>query len=502
VSIEITPEVRDRLKQVLNLKQRQVDSMTPDELAFVTWQLLWRAKRKKHQIPPKGDWTVWLTLAGRGAGKTRTAAETLGAWAAEHANTRWLVSAPTHGDVRDVCFEGESGLLNVIPKPLLLPGSDAYSKTLMEIRFLNGSVIKGIGAEEPNRFRGPQFHGGWLDELAAWQYAEEGWDLLMMSMRLGDHPRIIATTTPKPKKLIRRLVADKHTVVTRASTYDNIENLAPTIRRELLKHEGTAYGRQEIYGELIDPDEQGIIKKSWLQIWPPDKPIPALEFIVMSLDTAFTEETRDKKSGDTDYTGCTVWGVFYNEKQYNILLLDCWQERLGFPDLIARTKKEMKVTYGPQDQRAIIRPKIGPAYVSTGGRPPDILLIEDKGSGISLRQTLLREGIIAHPYNPGRTKKLDRLHAVSHMLAHGLVWVLGSETAQKKGEPERPAEWANDLVEQLITFHGEGTIDHDDLVDSSTQALRYIGDKNYISITEPYDDDPLPPQPVENPYMA
>lgn len=497
---EIPPQIRQRMLEAFGLPEQILDTLLPDELAFLQWQLEWRTKRKPHQIPPSGDWTVWLTLAGRGAGKTRTAAETLASWAIQYPNTRWLVAAPTHGDVRDVCVEGESGLLSVIPPALLKPGQDGYSKTLMEIRFVNGSVIKGIGAEDPRRFRGPQFHGGWTDELAAWQYAEEAWDLMMLGMRLGKHPRIIATTTPKPRQLLRRLVKDPHTVVTRASTYDNIENLAPTVRQELLKHEGTQYGRQEIYGELIDPDEQGIIKRSWFQIWPADKPIPALEFIVMSLDTAFTEETRDKKSGDPDYTACSVWGIFYHDKQYNILLLDCWQERLGFPDLIDRTKKELRSKYGPQDQKAIVKPRTGPSYVTTGGRPPDLLIIEDKGSGISLRQMLLREGIEAYPYNPGRTKKLDRLHAVSHLFAHGLIWVLGSEEAQKKGEPERPSKWCEPMVEQLITFHGEKTIEHDDLVDSATQALRYLADMNYISVTVPYEEDLPAPREFVNPY--
>jgi len=210
------------------------ERLSPTERIIADWQIGWRGKRMPHQIPPLDDWTIWLLLAGRGAGKTRTAAETLGAWAAMQPGTRWLVSAPTYGDLIGVCFEGESGLINCIPRDLV----EAYNKSDVEIKMLNGSTIKGITAEKPERFRGPQFHGGWLDELAAWQRADEAFDLLMFGMRLGTRPRIIATTTPKPNTIIRNLLAreGKDVTVTRASTYANLQNLAPTFRDQILRY--------------------------------------------------------------------------------------------------------------------------------------------------------------------------------------------------------------------------------------------------------------------------
>ena len=128
------------------------------------WRALWLSKAHRHQLLPEGAWwTIWLMLAGRGAGKTRTAAEQIGWWAWSYPKTRWLVAAPTSSDVRSTCFEGDSGLLTVIPQPLVTD----YNKALHELRLTNGSLIKGIPASEPERFRGPQFHGGWCDELAA-----------------------------------------------------------------------------------------------------------------------------------------------------------------------------------------------------------------------------------------------------------------------------------------------------------------------------------------------
>ena len=459
-------------------------AMPAHERQIFEWQASWFGKRLPHQIPPGGDWTIWLLLAGRGAGKTRTAAEVLGSWACLQPGTRWLVSAPTYGDLLGVCFEGESGLLNSIPREQM----DAFNKSDVEIKLKNGSLIKGITAEKPERFRGPQFHGGWLDELAAWQYADEAFDLLMFGMRLGAQPRLICTTTPKPNQIIRKLLAreGKDVRVTRATTYDNLANLAPTFRDQILRYEGTTIGRQEIYAEVINPEEMGVIKKSWFQIWPHDRPLPELEFIVMSLDTAFTEETGNTTKGDPDYSACAVWGVFSGPKRKrSIILLDCWQDRLGFPDLIKRTKTELKAVYAPRE-RALFKPLVGPTYMEDSGRKPDILLIEDKGSGISLRQALSREGIVAAPYNPGRAGKLDRLHAISPIVAAGHVWVVESDKL-----PGQPKTWAQPLIEQMCTFSGSGSIDHDDLMDAAVQGLRYLIDRDMIHATKIDPPDPV-----------
>jgi predicted phage terminase large subunit-like protein len=469
--------------------------LTPYEQLVADWQLGWIHKRLEHQVPPPGDWTIWLLLAGRGAGKTRTAAETLGSWACMQPNTRWLVSAPTYGDLIGVCFEGESGLINCIPRDLVA----AYNKSDVELKLTNGSLIKGITAEKPERFRGPQFHGGWLDELAAWQYADEAFDLLMFGMRLGSSPKLICTTTPKPNTIIRNLLKreGKDVIVTRASTYANLANLAPTFRDQILRYEGTTIGRQEIHAEVINPEEMGVIRRSWVKQWPADKPLPELEFIVMSLDTAFTEETGS--GADPDYSACTVWGVFSpRADRRDVILLDCWQERLGFPDLITRTKKELKAVYAPRE-RSVLKPMFGPAYMEDSGRKPDVLLIEDKGSGISLRQALGREGIISAPYNPGRAGKLDRLHAVSPLFAAGRVWIVESSKV-----PGQFVSWADPLIEQLCTFSGSGSIPHDDMMDAAVQGLRYIADRDMIRVTRPEAPEPRQhdDRPKGNPYAA
>ena len=207
----------------------------------------WLTGAFDHQKPPEGEpwgedkqWGIWLMLAGRGAGKTRTAAEQLWWWAWENPKTRWLVSAPTSMDVRATCFEGESGLMAVIP-PILIRD---YNKALHEIVLINGSLIKGISASEPDRFRGGQYHGAWLDELAAWDYLDEAWYNIQFAVRLkkaDGRTQVIATTTPRPKDLIVELIGREgdDVAITTASTYVNLANLAPSFQKQILAYEGT-----------------------------------------------------------------------------------------------------------------------------------------------------------------------------------------------------------------------------------------------------------------------
>lgn len=477
----------------------ELENTPPEILAGAAWQKAWRKLRKPHQIAPPGDWTIWLLLAGRGAGKTRTAAEQIG-WTAyaEIEEGRFLVSAPTASDVRDTCFEGDSGLLRVIPPECVKD----YNRSLSELILTSGSIIKGIAASEPNRLRGGQWHGVWGDEVAAWEYDQEAFDMIMMAMRLGKHPRMILSTTPRPTPFIRSLLErakgkNPDTIITTASTYANIENLAPTFRNQILQYAGTKLGRQEIEAEVLDPEDEGIIRRDWFKLWPAKRQLPAFEYIVVSLDTAFTEATRDKKKGEADPTACAVWGLFHDDGQPGILLLDCWTDHLGMPELIKKAKDELRVAYGDDDQRAVIKPMFGPNKPMNAGRKPDLLLIEDKGSGISLRQMLAREGVLAYPYNPGRASKIERLHGVSHLFAGGYVWVVESDK-----RPGQPRTWAEPLIQQVCSFTGEGSIRHDDLVDATTQALRYITDRMRLSVTEPMDEDEPERKRVINPYAA
>ena len=461
-------------------KQEQVAaalrSLDDHEVERLAWAVRWVDKRHEFQVTPEGNWSTWLALAGRGSGKTRLGSE----WTGMHASMgapgdRSLVVAPTKADLRDVCFEGDSGLMRTIPTPLIKSSRTSPS---CKIELHNGAMIGGIAAASFERTRGPQWNRAWCDEVAAWGEdgkidPEEVWDVMGMSVRLGDDTRILATTTPKPKPLIKRLVKDPDTVITTATTHVNLDNLSPEFARRIMKYQGTKIGRQEIYAELIDAEEGGIISRSWLRLWPHDKPLPLFHYIVASIDPAFSEESFDKKKQQTDPSAMSVWGCFKlpNGKP-GVMLLDCWAERLGLPDLVKRVIAETdreKVRYGQSERRPLIAPIKGPRATMDVGRPVDLIVIEGKASGKSLRQYLAKSGIFTQEFNPGMADKLTRGHVVSPIAKDGIIWV-----PESPSRPGKPMTWAEPLVEQVCSYSGPGSVLHDDLYDTTTQAWRVI----------------------------
>ena len=179
----------------------------------------WRFVARPEQVAPEGDWQVWAYIAGRGAGKTRSGAE----WVREQVGRgyrRIALIAPTAADARDVMIEGESGLLSVCwAYDLDCNGQPAgrphYEPSKRRVTWANGAVATAYSADEPDRLRGPQHDAGWADELAAWKYAQDAWDMFAFGLRLGAHPQAMVTTTPRPIPVIRQMVAAPSTVVTR-----------------------------------------------------------------------------------------------------------------------------------------------------------------------------------------------------------------------------------------------------------------------------------------------
>jgi predicted phage terminase large subunit-like protein len=753
--------------------REQYTRLAPDQAAAWAWRMMWLTKALKHQILPPGDWwSIWLMLAGRGAGKTRTAAEQIGWWAQSYKATRWLVAAPTSSDVRGTCFEGDSGLLSVIP-PVLIAD---YNKALHELRLTNGSLIKGIPASEPERFRGPQFHGGWCcipgtliamadgtekpietlkagetvltrhgqrrvlasgisgnpsglvtitsgstrltvtedhpilvgdqwipagnikegdllwtasftpvsvgtrgqaattttkgvdtfidssgkrsmaksrmallsttlittlktttsrilrscqslitkgimqleglalsgkeklqertyrgpgflnrqlayivpinsyqlqpaslvssaqqnvwnhggsmlssqkpvsalsarvntwprnrssdtaasdvmqsprcvpielkqmavssverlpnsltynltvegehefiangvvvhncDELAAWEYITDAWDQIQFGMRLKLHDmktRLICTTTPKPKDLILDLIGrdGDDVVLTTATTYSNLENLSENFRRQILQYEGTKLGRQEIYAEIIDPEEGGIVSRDWFKLWPADKPLPRLEFVVQAYDCAYTEKTQN------DPTASITFGVFKpDDGGMRVLIIDAWQDRLQYPDLKPKVLDEYEIVFGEgRDAKRV-----------------DLVLVEDKSAGISLIQDLQRAHVPVRSYNPGGADKIQRLSIVANIIKAGKVYV-----PESSARPGYVRDWAEAAITQICSFPNT---DHDDFVDVMSMSLRYLRDAGWLSIDPPPPDDYDPDDVIdagvikENPYAV
>ena len=267
---------------------------------------------RPNQRTPAGDWFVWLILAGRGWGKTRTGAEDMAAYAHTHPGSRLTVVAPTSASARDVCVEGESGLLGIIPEPLV----DTWNRSLGELILKNGSRFKLFSADEPDRLRGYQAHRSWCDELASWRYPD-AWDQMLLGLRLGDDPRCIVTTTPKPTQLVRGLVERGDVLVTRGSTFENQANLAAAALAQLRdRYEGTRLGRQELFAEIL-ADTPGALwgraQVDGLRV----REHPELVRIVVAIDPAVTS------GEDADETGIVVAGKGVDGKAYVLKDLTC-----------------------------------------------------------------------------------------------------------------------------------------------------------------------------------
>lgn len=252
----------------------------------------WRLTARDKQLTPGGAWYVWLVLAGRGWGKTRTGAEDQAYYAMTHPGARLAVVAPTHGDARDTCVEGESGLLSVIPRPLI----DNWNRSLGEMVLTNGSRFKLFSADEPERLRGPQHHRAWCDELAAWKYPES-FDQLMFGLRLGDDPRVVVTTTPKPTKIVRELLGRDDVYVTRGSTFENAMNLAPAAVAQLReRYEGTRLGRQELEAEILDDSPGALWTRTVLDV-NRVRLYPDLERVVVAVDPSGGHDEENDEQG-------------------------------------------------------------------------------------------------------------------------------------------------------------------------------------------------------------
>lgn len=254
----------------------------------------WRAWARPGQIPPEGDWRCWLLLSGRGYGKTRAGAEWVRDQVEHHGKMRIAIVAATASDARDVMVEGQSGILS-ISHPSFMP---LYEPSKRRLTWPNGAIATTYSADEPNRLRGPQHDAAWADEMASWRFAQ-AWDMLLLGLRIGDNPRVVVTTTPRPTKLIKDLLAKPTTVATRGTTYENAANLAPEFFADIVAaYEGTDLGRQEIYGEVIDDIEGALWKRATIdENRVPFGKLPDFVRIVVAVDPAVTSEPGSDETG-------------------------------------------------------------------------------------------------------------------------------------------------------------------------------------------------------------
>ena len=324
-------------EQLATLPKDEADAIIADLSAAEAEALLhdWRGfNARTDQIAPEGDWDIWLFLAGRGAGKTRAGAEWIREEVAAGRARRIALVGETAADARDVMVEGDSGILSVYP-----PGeAPIYEPSKRRLTWANGATATLFNATEPDQLRGPQFDLAWCDELAKWRYARETWDQLQFGLRLGDRPRQIVTTTPRPIEAIKAIVAGQEgrVHVTRGRTQDNAANLAPSFLRKIVgRYAGTRLGRQELDAEILG-DLPGALWSlaqidSYRLMVPPEK----MGRILVAVDPAVTANE------DSDEHGIMVGGI---HQQEGILLHDGSLQ--GSPLDWARRAISLHDTYG------------------------------------------------------------------------------------------------------------------------------------------------------------
>ena len=410
----------------------------------------WSLFARPEQRTPPGGWYIWLILAGRGWGKTRTGAEWMAERSAEQSATgqpfRGALVGPTNSDARETMVEGESGLLSVLPPSRLVGGSvdNSWRRTFGELRLADGSYFKIASAEKPDRLRGPQWHAAWCDELSSWRDAGFGlndrtnstFGNLRYGVRLGQNPQIVITTTPKPNKLTRELAAvdtaeAMSIVVTRRSTFDNVQNLAPAFIDQVIEPtRGTRLGRQELYAEILE-DIGEMFDISWIEMV--DAPLMGRVWRARYWDLAATEPSDSNR--DPDWTVGTLAALDTRTRMWRVEDMERFRLRPG-----ARNERIAKIAlrdtrvYGKNQLRYYIEQEPG-------------------SGGVAQLEELQRhlEGVVAvHGYRPTGDKRTRSEAVAAAMEQHRVQFV------QDK--------WNGPILNELSHFPSPGV--HDDTVDT------------------------------------
>ena len=282
--------------------------LTGDNLNRLTFD--WKFWARPDQIAPPPPWRTWLLLGGRGSGKTRSSAE----WVrdeVENGRRRSIgIIGPTADTLRRDVVQGPSGLIEISP-PWCKP---VHEPSQRRVIWPNGAVAHLLSSEEPNRIRGPNLDGFWGDELTSWANAEDCWDNLQFALRIsgpkGDAPAGVVSTTPKRHALLKTVLADPDTVVTRSRTFDNAANLDPrTLAYLQRRYGGTSIGRQELDAELLEDVDGALWNRTMLDSCRTDF-VPDLRRLVVAIDPAGGAHRK------SDETGIVAAGVGYGDRAF------------------------------------------------------------------------------------------------------------------------------------------------------------------------------------------
>ena len=398
----------------------------------------WNLWGRDDQKPPQGDWSTWLIQAGRGFGKTRAGAEWVRALARDPAARIALVAANL-GEARAVMVEGESGIMAICP-PGQIP---SFEPSLRRLVWPNGAEATLFSAQEPEALRGPQHSHAWCDEIGKWDQSSEravrAWDNLLLGLRLGEHPRVLATTTPRAVPLMRRLVAAESTVIVKGSSNANRDNLPARFLTAMRKEfGGTVLGRQELDGEMLAEVEGALWSRALLEQC--RGPADEVEHrrIVIGVDPP--------ASANGDACGIIVAALL--EDGNAVVLADCSVEKAG-PERWARAVASAAQAW--QADRVVAEANQGGAMVASVLRAADITLPVKLVH--AARGKTARAEPVAALYEAGRVRHAGLFAKLEDELcglmagggyegpgrspdrADALVWALSELMLGRRGEP-------------------------------------------------------------------
>lgn len=394
----------------------------------------WKAKARPEQLAPGGDWSIWLLLAGRGAGKTLSAAQHIRE-VADSGTVRHIgLIGQTASAIRDLMVLGPSGIMSIVPnfnRPVYEPSKAA-------ITWHNGVKLHLFSAEEPERLRGPNLGYAWCDELCAWANLTDVWDMLQLTMRIGANPRTVISTTPKPSKLLKSLIAREGAdiVITRGSTYDNRANLAKGYFASVVsRYEGTRKGRQELNAEVLEDIEGALWNMTMIDATRLLKSAkPWFKRIVVAVDPAATA------GEDSDETGIVVAAIGDDNRGY---IIDDLSGKFSPQEWAA---KVIAAYHSHQADRIVIETNMGgdmaEQTLRTVDRNVPITRVHAKRGKLTRAEpiaSLYEQGRVSHigafetledqlcAYAPGCSDSPDRLDALVYALSDLMTQPMAGE---------------------------------------------------------------------------
>lgn len=419
----------------------------------------WKLQARPEQLPPDGDWRTWYLRGGRGAGKTRTGAETLAGWIWNAEPGEWAIVAPTYGDAKNVCVEGPSGLLVALGG--VGGGVDNWNRSEGIVYVANGSKVFLDGGDDGAlRIQGRNLSGAWCDEVGLWVQWDKSWnESLAFAVRMAPG-RIVATGTPKmAHPLIAQLLdpSNRSVVETHMRTIDNAANLDPMALAAMLEeYQGSTLGRQELEGEFIEALEGAILRREDWRYYPAGWSFYATETPTYSKLPGFTQivhswDTAVKDKTSADYYAGQVWGVVGADRW----LLRSWHAHSGFE----QAKQAIK-TIAEWSQRT---------WPNVGVR----IIVEAAGLGPDIVKQLEREVQGLHAV-AAKGDKVQRVWAASPALESHNCFLPGQ--AKGDGTTYEASQTPTDVqafVEECAMFRGDMKHAHDDQVDAWSQMVNW-----------------------------